>query len=188
MTSSELETSIAQTPFAPAAAFIVPISVSILNAMQPPIIIALGKFERWDDPGFQVKSVVWRLFLGKLLNVLLQVHPEQPRAVCAGVHAAESVLACCTCLSVQVMTFSLLADPYLLRGQTYGFGAASVLTARVSAEKKFQYSSFQCRADQVGRHCLATTPLILRLTLPFILRFARCRLVLVSSSSSWPSL
>lgn len=51
----------------------VPVAVTLLNAFQPPIIIKLAKFEQWDDPGRQVKYTVWRLFIAKLLNVLLQV-------------------------------------------------------------------------------------------------------------------
>ena len=78
--------------FASFSAFLVPVAVSLLNAFQPPIIIKIAQFEQWDDPGRQVKYTVWRLFVAKLLNVILQV-----------------------------ASFSMLADPVLLRGRSFGF-------------------------------------------------------------------
>jgi len=100
--SSSLESDIAETQLAAFAAFIVrgygstctwrssyrffvcaqvPVCVTLINAIQPVVIIKIAKLEKWDDPGQQVKYTVWRLFVAKLVNVLLQVRTES-RAMC----------------------------------------------------------------------------------------------------------
>jgi len=107
---------------APFADFIVPVAVSVLNALQPPILTALSKFEKWDSGGTQVKTLVWRLFIAKMLNMLLQI-----------------------------FSFAQLADPYMLRGPTFGFSDTDFLVSvRQSTQKRFQPDSYACRADQAG--------------------------------------
>ena len=132
ITSSELEQQLSETQFASFSAFLVPVAVSLLNAFQPPIIIKIAQFEQWDDPGRQVKYTVWRLFVAKLLNVILQV-----------------------------ASFSMLADPVLLRGRSFGFSDQVLMReVRASVEKAFVPTTttvvgYTCRADQV--HLAHTT-------------------------------
>ena len=163
ITSSELEQQLSETQFASFSAFLVrrecvlwraprthhfavaqvPVAVSLLNAFQPPIIIKIAQFEQWDDPGRQVKYTVWRLFVAKLLNVILQV-----------------------------ASFSMLADPVLLRGRSFGFSDQVLMReVRASVEKAFVPTTttvvgYTCRADQVhlahttGRTWLRNDPIV----------------------------
>lgn len=44
-----------------------------MNAVQPPVLTLIAQFEGWDESGSYIKWMVWRLFISKLLNVLIQV-------------------------------------------------------------------------------------------------------------------
>lgn len=50
-----------------------PAAVSIMNGIQPTLIAKIATFEGWDDSGSYIKWMVWRLFISKLLNVIIQV-------------------------------------------------------------------------------------------------------------------
>jgi hypothetical protein len=104
----------------------VPAAVSLMNAVQPPLLKLIAGFEKWDESGSHIKWMVWRLFISKVLNVV-----------------------------IQMFTFALLADPYLLNGKTYGFDTTFLDTVRDSATPLFQQSQFDCRADQVRAECTA---------------------------------
>lgn len=139
---------------APLADFIVPVAVSVLNALQPPILTALSKFEKWDSGGTQVKTLVWRLFIAKMLNMLLQV-----------------------------FSFAQLADPYMLRSPSFGMSDTSFLiSVRQSTQKRFQPESYQCRADQTGAGIFQlvvaefVVSKIIAISMPFAFKFlARVR-------------
>lgn len=112
---------------------IVPLAVSVINALLPTVAKILTSFEKWDDAGFHTKLMLFRLFVAKILNAL-----------------------------IQVTSFLQLLDPYLLRGaiiisQTFD------LTARTNTEKRLTsvgstYGSEgtiprgldECRADYYG--------------------------------------
>ena len=91
-----------------------------MNSIQPPLLTAIASFEHWDDNGSYIKWMVWRLFIAKLLNV-----------------------------GIQVFTFALLSDPYLLRGKTFGFDTTFLSVVRESATPPFEEDTFTCRLDQV---------------------------------------
>ncbi len=75
--SAAFEESIKSKPawsfLVPFASSIVPASVSVLNAIQPPLMHIIARFEKWDDGGDYTKGMVWRLFVAKLLNFTIQV-------------------------------------------------------------------------------------------------------------------
>ena len=107
-----------------------PAAVSIINVLQPPIITLLSKLEGWESGGSAVKWLVWRLFLAKLLNVL-----------------------------IQVLSYAELADPYLFRGRTFGFTDSRFLkSVRDNTAVQFSPSSYACRADQV--RCRAAVAIV----------------------------
>jgi hypothetical protein len=47
-------------------------------------------------------------------------------------------------------TVSLVADPYLLRGRTFGLNLSFLAAVRKSATPPFSEDVFTCRIDQVG--------------------------------------
>eukprot|EP00644_Phytophthora_capsici_P011868 jgi/Phyca11/72776/gw1.12.677.1 len=53
--------------------FIVPAVVTVINAILPKLISLLTAIEKWDDVGFAIKAMVTRLYLAKILNVLIQL-------------------------------------------------------------------------------------------------------------------
>ncbi|EGZ19256.1 hypothetical protein PHYSODRAFT_441591, partial [Phytophthora sojae] len=59
--------------FAPYASSIVPAVVTVINAILPKLISLLTTIEKWDDVGFAIKAMVTRLYLAKILNVLIQL-------------------------------------------------------------------------------------------------------------------
>ncbi|KAJ0411534.1 hypothetical protein ATCC90586_001129 [Pythium insidiosum] len=73
----------------PYASSIVPAAVTVLNAALPTIISLLTQLERWDHSGFAVKAMITRLYLAKVLNVI-----------------------------IQLVSYALLLDPYLLAATT----------------------------------------------------------------------
>eukprot|EP00949_MAST-11_sp_MAST-11-sp1_P002818 g2818.t1 len=73
---------------------IVPIAVSVLNAMIPTIIfMIIVKIEKWDDKKIEMKHLIVRVFIAKVLNI-----------------------------AIQVTSYALLADPYIFNGSDY-FGS-----------------------------------------------------------------
>lgn len=100
ITSGQLEDTIRSSSMlqglSPVASSIVPATVSVLNAMQPPIITAISKFEQWDSAGTYIKWMVWRLFISKFLNVMLQVCEGTRQTLCpcgcGGMHAHSPVI------------------------------------------------------------------------------------------------
>ncbi|POM62625.1 hypothetical protein PHPALM_28201 [Phytophthora palmivora] len=73
--SSQLQLQIASKAaiFAPYASSIVPAVVTVINAILPKLILLLTAIEKWDDVGFAIKAMVTRLYLAKILNVLIQL-------------------------------------------------------------------------------------------------------------------
>ncbi|EEY65032.1 uncharacterized protein PITG_16489 [Phytophthora infestans T30-4] len=59
--------------------------VTVINAILPKLISLLTAIEKWDDVGFAIKAMVTRLYLAKILNML-----------------------------IQMFSFALLLDPFLL--------------------------------------------------------------------------
>uniref|UniRef100_K3WCX7 Uncharacterized protein n=1 Tax=Globisporangium ultimum (strain ATCC 200006 / CBS 805.95 / DAOM BR144) TaxID=431595 RepID=K3WCX7_GLOUD len=47
--------------------------VTVINSILPTVISLLTKLEKWDDVGFSIKAMVTRLYLAKILNVLIQL-------------------------------------------------------------------------------------------------------------------
>jgi len=89
------------------AGSIVPIAVSIINAMLPTVAAFLTDFEKWDDGGFHTKLMLFRLFVAKILNAL-----------------------------IQIFSFVQLMDPYFLRG-TAIISISVDRTTRMNTEKRF---------------------------------------------------
>jgi len=55
------------------ASSIVPATVSIINTIMPILIKALTDFERWESQKVAIKQLVFRMYLSKILNLMLQV-------------------------------------------------------------------------------------------------------------------
>mmetsp|Transcript_33459 Transcript_33459/g.83413 ORF Transcript_33459/g.83413 Transcript_33459/m.83413 type:complete len:486 (-) Transcript_33459:868-2325(-) len=51
----------------------IPILVSAINVVLPVMTMMVTKFERWDDPSTTLRLQVFRLYLGKILNLLINV-------------------------------------------------------------------------------------------------------------------
>lgn len=123
--SSELQRHIAtQAAFlAPYVASLVPALVTVINGIVPTVISLLTALERWDDVGFAIKALVTRLYLAKVLNVL-----------------------------IQLVSFALLLDPYLLtsRQSSMGFFTIDGSSVRKNVMLAFKPDSYTCRAEQVG--------------------------------------
>ncbi|TYZ66192.1 hypothetical protein PybrP1_007375 [[Pythium] brassicae (nom. inval.)] len=123
--SSQIEEKIAAGAefLGPYVSTLVPAVVTIINSILPTVISLLTKLEKWDDVGFSIKAMVTRLYLAKILNVL-----------------------------IQLFSYALLLDPYLLTStQT----VAGVLTLDGSKVRKnvmieFKSGAFACRAEQVA--------------------------------------
>ena len=64
---------------------VVPLTVTLLNVIMPKLIVVLLKLEKYDDQGTVIKQTVFRTFLAKTFNIL-----------------------------IQVMSYMLLADPFAL--------------------------------------------------------------------------
>lgn len=105
---------------APYAASIVPAGVTIINAALPALISAITKLEKWDDAGFAIKAMVTRLFIAKIMNVM-----------------------------IQLFSYALLLDPYFFATDLNFFGLTS-FEIRQSVEKKFQTNQYDCRAEQAS--------------------------------------
>jgi hypothetical protein len=108
---------------APYSSSIVPAAVTVINSMLPAIISLLTKLEKWDDAGFAIKIMVTRLYLAKVLNVL-----------------------------IQMFSFTLLLDPYLLTSTETLLGVLTLHgdTIRSNVMVDFKPESYTCRAEQVA--------------------------------------
>ncbi|KAE8999854.1 hypothetical protein PR001_g8800 [Phytophthora rubi] len=123
--SSQLQLQIAARAaiFAPYASSIVPAVVTVINAILPKLISLLTTIEKWDDVGFAIKAMVTRLYLAKILNVL-----------------------------IQLFSFALLLDPMLLTStqnilELFTFDGSTV---RKNVMLDFKPESFDCRAEQAS--------------------------------------
>ncbi|KAL4156935.1 hypothetical protein PRNP1_005961 [Phytophthora ramorum] len=123
--SSQLQLEIAERAaiFAPYASSIVPAVVTVINAVLPKLISLLTAIEKWDDVGFAIKAMVTRLYLAKILNVL-----------------------------IQLFSFALLLDPLLLTStqsilDLFTFDGSVV---RQNVMLEFKPESFACRAEQAS--------------------------------------
>lgn len=123
--SSELQLQIAARAaiFAPYASSIVPAVVTVINAILPKLISILTTIEQWDDVGFAIKAMVTRLYLAKILNVI-----------------------------IQLFSFALLLDPLLLTStqnilDLFTFEGSTI---RKNMMLKFKPESFACRAEQAS--------------------------------------
>ncbi|GBG31478.1 Transmembrane channel-like protein 5 [Hondaea fermentalgiana] len=112
---------------------IVPLAVSVINALLPAVVTFVTAFEKWDDGGFHTKYMLSRLFVAKILNAF-----------------------------IQVFSFLQLLDPYMLRGDPI-ISRDFSLTARTNTEKRLvsvgsTYGAAgtvprgldECRADLYG--------------------------------------
>jgi hypothetical protein len=103
-------------------ASIVPAVVTVINSTLPTIISFLTKMEKWDDVGFGIKAMVTRLFLAKILNIL-----------------------------IQLFSFALLLDPFLFASKFDFFGfEMQFVSIRKNVMVEFKNFDFQCRAEQVA--------------------------------------
>ncbi|RQM21718.1 hypothetical protein B5M09_001517 [Aphanomyces astaci] len=101
---------------------IVPLGAAVINGALPPIISTLTKFERWDDQGFEIKAMVTRLFLAKVLNIL-----------------------------IQLWSYGMLLDPYMLTTDVAPFDWLPLpFEIRSSVMIKFKGDTYACRAEQVA--------------------------------------
>ncbi|KAL3660681.1 hypothetical protein V7S43_014435 [Phytophthora oleae] len=123
--SSQLQLQIAAkaSMFAPYASSIVPAVVTVINAILPKLISLLTAIEKWDDVGFAIKAMVTRLYLAKILNVL-----------------------------IQMFSFALLLDPLLLTStqsilELFTFEGSTV---RKNVMLEFKPETFACRAEQAS--------------------------------------
>ncbi|RHY14164.1 hypothetical protein DYB36_001857 [Aphanomyces astaci] len=104
------------------ATSIVPLGAAVINGALPPIISTLTKFERWDDQGFEIKAMVTRLFLAKVLNIL-----------------------------IQLWSYGMLLDPYMLTTDVAPFDWLPLpFEIRSSVMIKFKGDTYACRAEQVA--------------------------------------
>jgi len=113
----------------------VPLTVTMLNVIMPKLIVVLLKLEKYDDQGTVIKQTVFRTFLAKTFNIL-----------------------------IQVMSYMLLADPFALSSvdtPQYIFPDAKswtppLATARFWLKKQFLVDKIrgdygnQCRINQAG--------------------------------------
>ncbi|GMG16238.1 unnamed protein product [Phytophthora fragariaefolia] len=123
--SSQLQLQLASKAaiLAPYASSVVPAVVTIINAILPKLISLLTTIEKWDNVGFAIKAMVTRLYLAKILNVL-----------------------------IQLFSFALLLDPLLLTStqnilELFTFDGSTV---RKNVMLEFKPESFDCRAEQAS--------------------------------------
>ncbi|OWY92326.1 hypothetical protein PHMEG_00038725, partial [Phytophthora megakarya] len=109
--------------FAPYAGSIVPAVVTVINAILPKLISFLTALEKWDDVGFAIKAMVTRLYLAKILNVL-----------------------------IQLFSFALLLDPLLLTSTQNILNLVSFegSTVRENVMLEFKPEVYSCRAEQAS--------------------------------------
>ncbi|RLN51113.1 hypothetical protein BBJ28_00019842, partial [Nothophytophthora sp. Chile5] len=109
--------------FAPYASSIVPAAVTVINALLPKLLSFLTAMEKWDDVGFAIKAMVTRLYLAKILNVL-----------------------------IQLFSFALLLDPLLLTSTQNVLGLVTLdgSAIRQNVMLEFKPASFACRAEQAS--------------------------------------
>ncbi|KAG7402227.1 transmembrane channel-like 7 [Phytophthora boehmeriae] len=121
--SSEIQAKLAAYAafFAPYASTIVPAAVTIINAILPKLISLLTAMEKWDDVGFAIKAMVTRLYLAKILNVL-----------------------------IQVFSFALLLDPQLLTSKQSVWGLFTFEGATIRQNIMVEFKSSACRAEQAS--------------------------------------
>ncbi|GLD92349.1 hypothetical protein PINS_up000882 [Pythium insidiosum] len=123
--STEIQTWIAvkANVLSPYVSTIVPAAVTVINAALPTIISLLTQLERWDHTGFAIKAMVTRLYLAKVLNVI-----------------------------IQLASYALLLDPYLLTATTSIFDIFKFdgPVVRRNVMLAFKPDVFRCRAEQAA--------------------------------------
>lgn len=141
---------------------LVPAVVSIINAIMPPLIQVITAFEKWDTTNMTIKQLVFRYdgtpWLALLLSLLLLRLSPSPSlslplplsVLCLSMYSAKMLN-----VLIQVLSYTVLADPYLLSSKTY-------LKFRPSIAKPATLTStgglYVCRGDQVcGGRCAAAT-------------------------------
>jgi hypothetical protein len=173
--SERLESLLEDTyPFLGAvSASLVPASVSVINAVLPPLIGAIVKLEKYDDAGTIAKQMTIRLYFAKIFNA-----------------------------GIQVFSYLLLVDPVLYTRTTsvidldLGIGSVfgdstpalngenrqstisiSEIYVRKAAAKEFNGFQYRCRSEQAaaGLFNLVVTEFlvgkILGVTIPYITEF-----------------
>lgn len=142
---------------APYSSSIVPAAVTVINSMLPATISLLTKLEKWDDVGFAIKIMVTRLYLAKVLNVL-----------------------------IQMFSFTLLLDPYLLTSTETILGVVTLHgdTIRSNVMVDFKPDSYGCRAEQVasGLLTLVVTDFAVSKAMAIVSPFVALVLKVVKSS------
>lgn len=123
--SSQIQQRIAANAalLAPYVSTLVPAVVTIINSILPTVIALLTKLEKWDDVGFSIKAMVTRLYLAKILNVL-----------------------------IQLFSYALLLNPYLLTSTQTIAGSLTLDGSKVrrNVMLEFKAGTFECRAEQVS--------------------------------------
>ena len=91
--------------------FIVPGAVTLINAMTPAMYKRLTKFEEWDSGQFALNILIFRMYLSNMMNLL-----------------------------ILALSYSLLADPFLLSDDTYS-------ERRGQLENLYDSEVYSCRMN-----------------------------------------
>ncbi|KAF1332859.1 hypothetical protein FI667_g3124, partial [Globisporangium splendens] len=113
---------------APYVSTLIPAVVTLINSILPTVISLLTKLEKWDDVGFSIKAMVTRLYLAKILNVM-----------------------------IQLFSYALLLNPYLLTSTQSVTGLVTFDGSKVRKNVMMQFkpTEYDCRAEQVASGLLA---------------------------------
>jgi hypothetical protein len=110
------------------ASSIVPGCVTAINSLLPILIEMITKFESWDSEKTVIKVLLVKMYLAKILNVL-----------------------------IQFASYLLLADPVFFSSSSnkfFGFDTGDEnlarATIRTNVEVQFTPETFNCRLDQVA--------------------------------------
>jgi len=101
---------------------VVPGFVTIINSALPIIIEKIVNFEKWDTEKMNIKQLLGRMYLAKILNVV-----------------------------IQAISYSLLADPFLFTtNSVVPFVNLEYYNIRKNVQVSFKPDVYVCRIDQVG--------------------------------------
>lgn len=145
---------------------LVPAVVSIINAIMPPLIQVITAFEKWDTTNMTIKQLVfrydrtpWLALLLSLLFLTLSLPPPLSVLCLISMYSAKMLN-----VLIQVLSYTVLADPYLLSSKTY-------LKFRPSIAKPATLTStgglYVCRGDQVCCCCSLVLPPSPMTTMPW---------------------
>ena len=101
---------------------VVPGCVTVINSALPILIEKIVNLEKWDSEKMVIQQLLGRMYLAKILNVV-----------------------------IQAVSYSLLADPFLFTTDAeVPFVGLKFFQIRGNVEVPFKPDSYNCRIDQVG--------------------------------------